>query len=190
MTTIFPNIRHLIFLFMLIPIFVSCDENKPEENLKINWESFIGNYSGEFTYEMRSDSTYYWFVVDRNASLKQINPDKFKLSFQDTLYNYVAYYQTNKYPFLDTMFYKPILLKSLELDFIILEHFIESEQGSINGVLTLVTKHFHETSALHGYEYPNDSEKNQSIHLILEKELPIGADLPDSVEAITFHSFR
>lgn len=178
----------VFYLLIFFSLFYSCDENKT--NTDLNWQELLGNYTGEFTYEMEGETTDYWFTVDRKVAFEKTSSNTFIIVFRDTSFNAVDFHLTKSNPYLDTVLNKQIHLDSLEINFFEVEIIEGSKEGTTEGHLRIMNDDYQEYSGLIGIKYAGDEAINESIHVQLERFLPPGTDLPDSTESISFHAFR
>jgi hypothetical protein len=112
------------------------------------------------------------------------------LVFRDSVYNAVAYHTRTRNPYSDTVLIKQINLESLDLQFFEVENFVEPEKGTLRGNLRISGGDYEEYSAIVGIKYLDNVGHNESIHLILERFLPVGAEFTDSTESISFSAYR
>jgi len=169
-------------------LFYSCDEKETDINL--NWQELTGDYTGDFSYEMYRENKDYWFVVKRKVSFSQVSPNTFKIIFRDTSYSDIDFHLTTRNPYLDTTLNKQINLESLDLQLYEVENVEEPSEGTLTGHLRITNEDYEEYSAIIGIKYIDNEEYTESIHIILERFLPIGAESPDSTESISFHAYR
>lgn len=177
----------LLFILSILIIY-SCAER--DANINLNWHELTGDYTGEFFCEIKGRTKESWFVVDRKVNLSQISPNTFNLVFRDSVYNAVAYHLRTRNPYSDTVLIKQINLESLDLQFFEVENYVEPEKGTLRGNLRISGEDYEEYSAVVGIKYFDNVEHNESIHLILERFLPVGAEFPDSTESISFSAYR
>lgn len=175
-------------LFAILLILSSCD--KKATDVIFDWQDISGDYIGEFKYSIEGEKRDYWFIVDRKVSFFKLPDDTFKIIINDTTYNAVDFHLTTSDPFLDTTFRKDIHLEYLDLDFFEVPVVENVEEGTLRGNLRITNKDYQEYSSIMGIEYFNDQGRSESLHMILERFLPIGSDLPDSIESVSFHAYR
>ena len=178
-----------ILLFILSTLLIySCAER--DANINLNWHELTGDYTGEFFYEMKARNKEYWFAVERKVNLSQISPNTLNLVFKDSVFNAVAFHLRTRNPYSDTVINKQINLESMDLQFLEVENFVEPERGTLRRGLRILGEDYEEYSGIVGIKYLDNVEHNESIHLILERFLPIGTEFPDSTESISFSAYR
>jgi len=150
----------------------------------------LGDYSGEFEYDLRTKNIEYWYTLERNASLTRVTADTLKIQFRDTAYADVAVYFTQRDPFLDTVYYWDIDLKSLTLHGIVVENARHTEPGTLAGALRVIDEGYDITSGLTGERYMHHDDKQHSVHMRTERYLPVESNAPDTTETTFFRGFR
>jgi hypothetical protein len=180
---------HYFFSLFLLPLLILSCERKDVEP-KFSWDELLGDYSGEFDCDLHSKNTDYWFTVDRNASLTRVSADTIKILFKDTTYTDVPVYYTQRKPYLDTIYYwdlnlEPLVLHSVEVDYV-----GAVEAGTLAGAVRVIEEGYDIASGMVGLSYLNNEENKHSIHMNIERYLPLGSNAPDTTEATFFRGFR